>query len=59
MSDKCTAELPKVRVPDGLYLDLSKLAAAEDRTLSDYIRTVLVAHVYGHARKVSEVGDGH
>lgn len=50
-TQKCTEEL-KLRVPEDLQLALMRLAAAEDRSLSDYVRTVLANHAFGHVRKV-------
>lgn len=55
--DKCTEELPKVRVSADLREALIRLSVTEDRSLSDYIRSVLVAHVYGHARRLGEGAD--
>lgn len=54
-TEKCTEEL-KLRVPPGLWTDLARLAAAEDRTLSEYCRMVLNLHVYGHVRRVEQAG---
>jgi hypothetical protein len=34
-----------------LFLELSKLAANDDRSLSEYINTVLRRHVYGHGAR--------
>ncbi len=55
--DKCLAELPKIRVPDDLREALIRLSVAEDRSLSDYVRSVLTLHVYGHVRRVGEGGE--
>lgn len=57
-NEKCLAELPKLRVPEELRDALIKLSVQEDRSLSDYVRSVLVLHVYGHARRVGEAPDG-
>lgn len=56
--DKCLAELPKIRIPDELREALIKLSVAEDRSLSDYVRSVLTLHVYGHVRRVGDGGEG-
>ena len=56
MSEKCTEEL-KLRLPENLLLQLSRLAHADDRKLSEYIRFVLSSHVFGHAVRLDEVGD--
>ncbi len=40
-----------VWLSEQLLLDLAKLAAAEDRKLSEYVERVLSRHVYGHARR--------
>lgn len=57
-SPKCTEEL-KLRLPEDLYLELSRRAADEDRPLSDYVRFVLSVHIYGagsHGRKIRAGG---
>jgi predicted HicB family RNase H-like nuclease len=48
-NEKNTEEL-KLRLPETLHTDLMRLAAAEDRSLSDYVRHVLSRHAYGAAR---------
>ena len=53
MSAKCTEEL-KLRVAPDLLLALSKLANAEDRSLSEYCRMVLSLHSFGHACRLEE-----
>jgi hypothetical protein len=52
MAEKNTEEL-KLRVPPTLWLDLAKLAAAEDRSVSEYCRMVLSLHAYGHAERLA------
>lgn len=51
--EKCTEEL-KLRVPPSLWTDLAKLAAADDRSLSEYCRMVLNLHAYGHAHRLGQ-----
>lgn len=46
---KCIRTLPSLRVTECLELALMRLAAADDRSLSDYVRLVLERHVFGHA----------
>ena len=53
MSEKCTEEL-KLRVTQELMLALAKLANAEDRSVSEYIRTVLSLHAFGHVRRLDQ-----
>lgn len=53
MSEKCTEQLP-LRLPQDLYLHLSKLANAEDRSVSEYCRMVLSLHCYGHASRLEQ-----
>lgn len=52
--EKCTEQLPPLRVPAELLDDVKDLAYLADRSVSDYVRWVLVCHVYGHARRVVE-----
>lgn len=55
MSAKCTEEL-KLRMSSDLLLALSKLANADDRSLSEYCRMVLSLHAFGHALRLEESG---
>lgn len=41
-------------ITERLLLDLSKLAAAEDLSLSAYCERELRRHAYGHARALTE-----
>lgn len=52
MAEKLIADI-KVRCTEQLSIDLMKLAAAHDRTLSDYCRAVLMDRAYGHARTMA------
>lgn len=54
MADKCSAQLPPMRVPERLETALMRLAAADDRPLSEYIRRVLERHCFGHVSIVAE-----
>lgn len=56
MADKCTEEL-KLRLPESLLLQLSRLAHADDRKLSEYIRFVLSSHVFGHAVRLDDASE--
>lgn len=56
-SDKKT-ECIKVHADERLYVDLNRLAAADDRKLSEYIYRVLSNHVYGHGRRATEISEG-
>jgi len=58
MSEKCTAQLPPLRVSERLEMALMRLAARDERVLSDYIRIVLEHHVFGHAGTVPDGGNG-
>ncbi len=51
-NDKCTATLPPMRVGEPLEQALMRLAARDDRALSDYVRLVLERHCFGHAQSV-------
>ncbi len=50
-SEKSTEQLP-LRMPSSLFMALSRLAAAEDRSLSEYCRMVLSLHAFGHAHRL-------
>lgn len=50
-SEKSTEQLP-LRMPSSLFMALSRLAAAEDRSLSEYCRMVLSLHAFGHAYRL-------
>jgi hypothetical protein len=55
MSAKCTEEV-KLRTSPDLLLALSKLANAEDRSLSEYCRMVLSLHAFGHKHRLEDAG---
>ena len=55
--EKRIRQLPPVRVSEGLELALMRLAAADDRSLSDYIRHVLERHAFGHVPSVGADGE--
>ena len=52
MAEKCTHNLPPIRVGESLANALMRLAAHEDRALSDYVRMVLMHHAFGRAATV-------
>lgn len=54
MNEKCTEEI-KLRVSPRLLLALSRLANAEDRSLSEYLRMVASLHCFGHAHRLDDV----
>ena len=53
MHEKCTEEI-KLRVSPSLLLALSRLANAEDRSVSEYVRTVVSLHCFGHTHRLDE-----
>lgn len=57
-TEKCIRQLPPVRVPESLEHALMRLAAHEDRPLSEYVRGVLTKHVFGHAGSLERDHDG-
>lgn len=56
-SEKKT-DVIKAHVSERLYVDLARLAAMDDRSLSEYIGRVLSLHVYGHAKCGSGQSEG-
>lgn len=54
--DKKTTSV-RVWMSEALELELHRLAARDDRKLSDYIGTILRRHVYGHASNGSAEAD--
>lgn len=50
--EKCIRQLPPIRVTETLETALMRLAAGQERTLSEYIKLVLSHHVFGHAQSV-------
>jgi hypothetical protein len=52
-SEKCIRQLPAVRVSESLETALMRMAAADDRSLSEYVRQVLERHAFGHARSLA------
>lgn len=53
LSQKCLESI-KLHLPDTLKRDLQDLAMQEDRPVSEYIRVILVQHVYGAKAKLSQ-----
>lgn len=56
-SEKKT-DVIKAHVSERLFVDLNRLAIADDRSLSEYIGRVLSLHVYGHAKCASAQSEG-
>jgi hypothetical protein len=54
--EKRIRSLPTVRISESLETRLMRLAARDDRTLSEYVRRVLEAHVFGHAVSLGDEG---
>lgn len=52
-SEKKT-ETVKAHVSSALSTELMRLAADDDRSLSEYIERVLRLHVYGHSKRSAE-----
>ncbi|MCU0940116.1 MAG: hypothetical protein MUC86_13510 [Burkholderiaceae bacterium] len=59
MKEKCTQHLPQLRVGEALEVALMRLAAADHRTLSEYLKLVLTRHVYGHGETMSPNAEEH
>lgn len=57
MAEKRTSQLPAVRCSEQLEVALMRLAAADRRELTAYVRAVLERHVWGHAATVDDDGD--
>jgi hypothetical protein len=51
-TEKCIRQLPTIRISDTLETVLMRLAARDDRKLSEYVRLVLERHAFGHALSV-------
>jgi hypothetical protein len=50
--EKCIRQLPTIRISETLETVLMRMAARDDRTLSEYVRLVLERHAFGHAGSV-------
>ena len=48
-TEKSICQLPPIRVPESLETALMRLAAVNERSLSEYIKLVLAHHAFGHA----------
>lgn len=57
MVEKRTETLPVIRIEETLLNALLRSAAADDRSLTEYVRRVLWKHEFGHARTVGEDGE--
>ena len=49
MVEKCIRQLPTIRISETLETALMRMAARDERSLSEYTRLVLERHVFGHA----------
>lgn len=56
--DTKKTEFVKVWMGDKLYVALNRLAAADDRKLSEYVGLVLGRHVFGHDTRQPDEEDG-
>jgi len=56
--EKCIRQLPTIRVSDTLERVLMQLAARDDRSLSEYVRLVLMRHALGHAVTLQRDDEG-
>ena len=60
MTEKRTRQLPALRIGETLETSLMRLAARDERSLSDYVFRVLFKHVYGHGISLDdEDGQGN
>lgn len=48
-AEKCIRTLPPIRISDSLEMALMRMAASDDRSLSEFVRLVLERHAFGHA----------
>jgi hypothetical protein len=53
---KCTERI-ETKVPEQLFMDLSRLAQSEDRSISDLVRKILDGHLYGHIKRLPQNGN--
>lgn len=58
MTEEKKTDTVKAHVSERLFIDLNRLAAADERSLSEYIERVLRLHVYGHATRGNETTEG-
>lgn len=57
MAEKNIASIPALRVSERLETALMRLAARDDRSLSEYVRLVLERHCFGHGGNWTEEPD--
>lgn len=57
MAEKCIRQLPAIRVTEATETALMRLAARDDRTLSEYVRMIMERHCFGHGASVMRGGD--
>jgi hypothetical protein len=53
--EKRVAQLPAIRVGESLEQALMRLAARDERSLSDYIWRILWRHAFGHAASLGDL----
>jgi hypothetical protein len=58
MTEEKKTEPVKIWMSERLFVDLNRLAIADDRKLSEYIGVILSRHVYGHFTRRPELEDG-
>lgn len=52
--EKCTEEV-KLRIPESLLLDITRLANIEERTVSEFIRHLVEDGIYGRGRILDRI----
>lgn len=57
--EKCIRQLPPLRVSESLETALMRLAAGQERSLSEYIKLVLSHHVFGHGATMDALPSNH
>ena len=57
MAEKCTRQLPPIRIPESLEVVLMRLASGSERSLSEYVKLVLSHHAFGHAHTAGQSDD--
>lgn len=56
-TEKCIRQLPTVRISETLETALMRMAARDERSLSEYVRMTLERHAFGHAASVMRDDD--
>ena len=55
MAEKCTHQLPPLRVTEELEADLKRMAKADSRPFSAYLKLILKRHVDSHKASINEM----